>query len=103
MRIGANDYVQLVLGVPLLGRVRLQPQFADSVACVAGPDMQHLPARLDAAAFSGLLHLDASPSGSGMLRTIIDRTLGVQEGRRELRTISSSCMAVPVGARPSLR
>ena len=114
VRIGANDYVQLVLGGRLLRRVRerapqvvldfrpvgmLHPEqllvdglvdivigpkwpnlslrwqslYRDPFVCLAGPERSDLPATLQVADFSAQAHLDVSPSGIGMLRTMIDR------------------------------
>ena len=136
VRIGANDYVQLVLGTRLLHCIRTrapqvtlefrpvgmlhpahlladgmvdiaigtdlhipslrcQPLYHDPFVCVASPDAPALPDRLDVAAFSELLHLDVSPSGIGLLRAMIDRALAELGGRRELRCMCSSFMAVP--------
>jgi DNA-binding transcriptional LysR family regulator len=136
VRIGANDYVQLVLGGRLLRRVRerapqltldfrpvgmLHPEqllvdglvdivigpkwpnlslrcqslYRDPFVCLAGADRTDLPATLQVADFSAQAHLDVSPSGIGMLRTMIDRALAEQGGRRDLQGMCSSFMAVP--------
>jgi DNA-binding transcriptional LysR family regulator len=136
LRIGANDYVQLVLGARLLRRLRertpqvtlefrpvgmlhpehlltdglvdivigpkwpnlslrWQPLYRDPFVCVVGGDDRAVPARLDAAGFCALEHLDVSPSGIGMLRTLIDRALADLGVRREVRSMCSSFMAVP--------
>jgi DNA-binding transcriptional LysR family regulator len=136
VRIGANDYVQLVLGGRLLRRVRecapratlefrpagmlhpeqllaegivdivigstwpnlslrCQPLYRDPFACVVGADHPALPARLDAASFCALDHLDVSPSGMSMLRTVIDRRLAELGHRRRTCAMCSSFMAAP--------
>lgn len=136
LRIGANDYVQLVLGPALLRRLRakapqlvvefrpvgmLHPEqlltdglldlvvgpqwpnlslrcealYRDPFVCVVAQDNRRVPARLDLDAFCAAQHLDVSPSGIGMLRTLIDRTLAEQGGRREVLTVASSFLTVP--------
>lgn len=136
LRIGANDYVQLVLGIPLLRRLRAraphlsvefrpvgalhpeqllveglldlvigpqwpslslrcEPLHRDPFVCVVGADNTQVPDQLDLDAFCAAEHLDVSPSGTGMLRTLIDRALSEQGGRREVRTVVSSFMCVP--------
>jgi DNA-binding transcriptional LysR family regulator len=136
VRIGANDYVQLVLGARLLRRLRqraphltvefrpvgmLHPEqllaeglvdivmgpkwpnlslrcqalYNDPFVCVTGADNRRLGATLDVEGFCGQAHLDVSPSGIGMLRSLIDRALEAQGGHREVLTVASSFMAVP--------
>lgn len=135
-RIGANDYVQIELGVPLLQRVleraplvrlefrpvgllqpeqllaeglvdlvvgpnwpnlslRRQPLYSDPFVAVAAPGRRGAPARLDLEAFCALPQLDVSPSGAGLLRTLIDNALAAQGARRELSAMCSSFLAVP--------
>lgn len=135
-RIGANDYVQLVLGAPLLQRVcerapqvrlefrpvgLLQPEqllveglvdlvigpnwpnlslrrqslYSDPFVAVVAPGRRKAPARLDLGAFCALPQLDVSPSGAGLLRTLIDHALAEQGARREVSAMCSSFLAVP--------
>jgi DNA-binding transcriptional LysR family regulator len=134
LRVGANDYVQAVLGAPLLRRLRerapgLVPEFrpvgmlhpeqlladgvvdlvigpqwpnlalrdrrlySDPFVCVLGADAR-VPARaLDAAAFAALPMVDVSPSGTGMLRTLIER--GIAGVQRRVVATASSFLALP--------
>jgi DNA-binding transcriptional LysR family regulator len=136
LRIGANDYAQIVIGTHLMHRMRalapgvavefrpvgaihpehllvegvldlaIGPQwpnmalrsqalYRDPFVCVAAADSKGVPARLDLMAFSELQHLDVSPSGADILRALIDHAIGEQGGRREVRLVVSSFMAVP--------
>lgn len=75
--------------------LRCRPLYSDPFVCVVGSDNRAVPERLDLEAFAALPHLDVSPSGVGPLRTLIERALADQAGRRELRTLCSSFLAVP--------
>lgn len=134
LRIGANDYVQAVLGGALLRRLRerapglvaefrpvgmLHPEqllgdgvvdlvvgpqwpnlalrdqrlYRDPFVCVLDGGARRPPRALDAAAFAALPMIDVSPSGTGMLRTLIERALGPV--RRQVVATASSFLALP--------
>ena len=95
-QILVEGIVDLVIGIgwPNVS-LRSKLLYADTFLCIVGADHPPLPARLDREAFCALAHLEISPSGMALQRTLIDGALTNGRQGRRVVAMCSSFMVVP--------
>lgn len=92
----SQGVVDLIIGLTQdVSDLRTCLLYQDAFVCVACATRQDLPQVLDLATFSAQAHLDVSPSGLGMLRASLDRSIQALGGQRHVMASISKYSAVP--------